>query len=499
MKQRSKESEQGKSDVRSKERKEKTQALKRSSEEPNIREKSTVEENSPNRKLCFMETLNLTLSPIKKPVLPIDANQDGLTTVSEVGENRPDDEKGSELEAGLEQPPDIPQTQSSEKIHKMCDDLSDVQIKDKNCETPASDKQLEDHSVQTTSVHSKPLVAAENQMTGYDLQKSPESSSPKATNEGISKTFEDKTKLASDMDVQECRPLEAKDGVTNTPESIYEQNKNNSLHKLTLRNNTDQSAAVTKPIKIDSSIELKCRSSKTAVQKSLPVESVKERAAASPLRENTVAEDVSDKVDPQSEQIPPTILPQGCKEGQCPLGSGSVHQKVTCHMEDGPKDLDAVSSTITLESLPQEGLSLPEAIYILTQASEDANDCSSITSEPSSSTGCIAVSKVSSTTEEPSPPPEKYSEVNFTPKKSFSPGKSHENNLEPSSSMPLPHDEDSMMRTLSNLKRIPDAISPLRSPIRIAKRSHIHVHGKPNHVKSLQKGTVCLLIKSFLI
>uniref|UniRef100_G3NSD3 Uncharacterized protein n=1 Tax=Gasterosteus aculeatus TaxID=69293 RepID=G3NSD3_GASAC len=49
------------------------------------------------------------------------------------------------------------------------------------------------------------------------------------------------------------------------------------------------------------------------------------------------------------------------------------------------------------------------------------------------------------------------------------------------------HDEDSMMNTLSNLKRIPDAISPLRSPIRITKRSHLHLLGKPSHVKSLQK------------
>ncbi|GLD64917.1 CASP8-associated protein 2 [Lates japonicus] len=164
------------------------------------------------------------------------------------------------------------------------------------------------------------------------------------------------------------------------------------------------------------------------------------------------------------------------------------HKKDACQMQDGPKDTDAVSSTISLESLPQEGLSLPEAIYVLTQTNEEANDSSSNATEPSSSTGCIGVSKVSSTTEE-TVLPEKYRDLTFTPKKSFSPGflESHENNVEPSSSVPLLHDEDSMMRTLSNLKRIPDAISPLRSPMRITKKSHLHVHGKPGHVKSLQK------------
>uniref|UniRef100_A0A8C4EEX7 CASP8-associated protein 2 n=1 Tax=Dicentrarchus labrax TaxID=13489 RepID=A0A8C4EEX7_DICLA len=382
-KQRSKESNQGRGDTCSKERKDKTQdALKISSEEPNITEKISVEENSPNRKLCFMETLNLTLSPMKKPVLPTNANHGDLTPMNKVVENGTDDESSqpnvedmcvidevnsSELEAGLEdvaeQSPDITKSPDSEKTHKRSDDAKDVQEKDKNqSETPA------DHSVQTTLDHNQPLKTAENQMTVYLTPKSPESSSRKATDEKLTLSKnEDKTKLASNSWVDECRPLEATDGVSDTSASIYELHTSNSLQKVNSGNSTDQSVAV-------------------------------------------------------------------------------------------------------------------PAIYILTQTNEDASDSSSFTTEPSSSTGCIAVSKVSSTTEETAVP-EKRSDLTFTPKKSFSPGKSHE----PSSSMPLLHDEDSMMRTLSNLKIIPDAISPLRSPIRITKRSHLHVHGKPGHVKSLQK------------
>uniref|UniRef100_A0A3B4XZG5 CASP8-associated protein 2 n=1 Tax=Seriola lalandi dorsalis TaxID=1841481 RepID=A0A3B4XZG5_SERLL len=459
-----------------KERQEKThEALKRSSKEPHITVKSSVEENSPNRKLCFMETLNLTLSPIKKPTLPFD-----LTPADEAVENRPENESlqslcvedmcvvdevdSSELEAGLkdvaEQSSDIPKDSGCERTHKRCDDAKDVQEEDKNdLSEAAADQQLEDSTVQTTSAQIQPI-----QTTVHLAPKSPESVSLKTTEGDIS------TNLASDREVGKPVPLEATDGVTD----VDKQHTSKSLPKVNPGNNTEQTV-IPDPVVLESKLE----PLKTSVQKSFPVDSVKGGATASPLKENLVADDV-----PKSS---PSTLPQDCQKGLPPPASVSpLHKKDACQKQGSPKDTDAVSSTISLESLPQEGLSLPEAIYVLTQTNEEASDSSSITAEPSSSSGCIGVSKVSSTTEETAPP-EKYSDLTFTPKKSFSPGKSHENNAEPSSSVPLLHDEDSMMRTLSNLKRIPDAISPLRSPIRIAKRSHLHLHAKPGHVKSLQK------------
>ncbi|KAI5614787.1 CASP8-associated protein 2 [Silurus asotus] len=51
----------------------------------------------------------------------------------------------------------------------------------------------------------------------------------------------------------------------------------------------------------------------------------------------------------------------------------------------------------------------------------------------------------------------------------------------------VPHDEDSMMLTLSNLKVIPEAISPLTSPVRQIKKSQQQRLGKEPHVKSLGK------------
>lgn len=498
-KQISKESDQGKIDVCRKERKEKTQeTLKRSCKESNITEKSSVEENSPNRKLCFMETLNLTLSPIKKPTCPNDSSQGDLASVDKVVENKPDADQSSqpniedmcvidevdscELDAEnvAEQSPDIPKTQSSEKIQR-CEDLKDVLGKDENpSETPVADKQLKDYPVQTTSAHSQPLDTTENKINVHLTRESPQSSSLKATNADISNNSEDKTSLASNNQVDEFRPLEATNVITG---SLNVKHTSNSLEKLNPENNTDQCVAVTKPILLDSGGELKCRSPKTAVQKNLPVDSVQEGSAPSLSREIPVTEDLPDKTSLQNQHISLTTLPQDGQQGLCPPATSSIQEK------------DAVSSTISLESLPQEGLSLPDAIYILTQTSESASNSCTITSEQSSSTGCIAVSKVSSTTEEAALP-EKFSDLTVTPKKNFSPAKGLQNNFEPSSSMPLLHDEDSMMRTLSNLKRIPDAISPLRSPIRISKRSHLHVHGKPGHVKSLDKGKVGTILKS---
>uniref|UniRef100_A0A3Q3GN31 CASP8-associated protein 2 n=1 Tax=Labrus bergylta TaxID=56723 RepID=A0A3Q3GN31_9LABR len=472
-------SEHSRDTSKEKEGKEKTEeALKTTSEGPKETQKSSVEENSPNRKLCFMETLNLTLSPIKKPVLPIE----DLALPDKVVVTTPDDESSqpnvedmcvidevdsSELEAepSTDEPKTLP---SPEKSHKRRDEGGDDEQKDKN--RSETDKQLENHSVQTTSDKNTLPDTAETQVTVKLTAKPLQKGSLQLAD--ISK--EDKTKLVSDSTKDECGRLEAPGDMPG----------NVSLQKVKQRNRIDKSAAVTEPNVLDPIVEVKCRTSKSAVQKKTPVDSGKETTA--PSIKGPVAKDAADKAILVDRLIPPTILPQGRQQKSSLSTFSSLPEIDPCDLQDGPKGAEAVSSSLSLESLPQEGLSLPEAIYMLTQTNEDINNKSDNTAEPSSSSGCIAVSKVSSTTEETAQP-EKFKDLIFTPKKNFSPGKSHENNLETSSSMPFLHDEDSMMRTLSNLKRIPDAISPLRSPMRKTRRSHVHVDGKPGHVKSLQK------------
>ncbi|KAM8832708.1 CASP8-associated protein 2 [Spinachia spinachia] len=464
-----KESDLVKEDDARKERREKThRAVKESAEEPkNITEKSPLEENSPNRKLWFMETLNLTLSPIKKPGLPCDANTGELTPAEKVVAERPDDEgsqpdindmcvidevNSSELEAGLdnllEHSLHIPKT--SEKMRERCDDVKAVQEKDKSQSGAlAADQQLEGNSAQTTSAPSQNPDAVVKQRT-VQLTPTPlHVSSLKAT--GTSRIHE--SEMASDRRLDDGTPLEAADGDKDAFVSRYEEHTGNSLQKSNPEYIAAQTVAVKDPVGLDPSVKPMCSTPETAGRKS--VASAKEGS----LRENPPAE--AKEADRASERVYPPTVPQDCR------------------VQDGPKEADAVSSTISLDALPQEGLSLPEAIYVLTRTNEDSNDGGS------NGAGCIGVSKVSSTTGETLP--EKHGGLSFTPKKSFAPQQGRENKVEPSSSVPLLHDEDSMMNTLSNLRRIPDAISPLRSPIRITKRSHLHLLGKPSHVKSLQK------------
>lgn len=461
--------------------------LKTSPEETNISKKNS-EETSPNRKLCFMETLNLTLSPIKKPVLPFGGSLKDPVPVGKDVENGSEEEnlqpnmedmcviddiENIELEGELR---DI--TEQSLKNHKVlsfdrtleASDVEGIQEKDTVCNKTA----VADNSVQTTSTHSQPLDITAKQVNAHLAAKSPENSYAKAPD--VSKNNEENIKLVSDSKAAEC-------GMAGTTEPINPVDKSGRIskqipsydpQKAYCENTADSCAEIT----VESTVE----HLEAAVQQNASLDSHAEDADSSQPKKT----DMTDEANPVC-QTAPAIKSQVCQQGS-PASSSSVHLKGNCEKQDCRKDADAVSSTISLESLPQEGLSLKEAIYVLTQTNEDTGDSSANAIEPSSSTNCIGVSKVSSTTEEKTLL-KIYSDMTTTPSKSFSPRNGQENHLKPSSSVLLPHDEDSMMRTLSSLKRIPDAISPLRSPVRVIKRCLLHVHSKPGHVKSLQKGS----------
>uniref|UniRef100_A0A672HZA0 CASP8-associated protein 2 n=1 Tax=Salarias fasciatus TaxID=181472 RepID=A0A672HZA0_SALFA len=192
--------------------------------------------------------------------------------------------------------------------------------------------------------------------------------------------------------------------------------------------------------------------------------------------------------DAPQKPCPPPVPPQDAPQKPCPPpvppqdAPQEPHppalEDQSSNRLDSSQNAAAVPGTLSLDSLPQDGLSLSEAILALAQ--EDSGESPA---EPGSSAGRVGPPRGVGVSEEKLP--ERLSRLNVTPKKSFSPGKRQE----ASGSGPFLHDEDSMMRTLNGLKRIPDAISPLRSPVHGAKRTLSHLHGKPGHVKSLQKGT----------
>lgn len=438
--------------------------LKRICDASSVAEKKSVKESSPHRKLCFMETLNLTRSPIKKPALSTDKNH---TSVDMIIEKEPsskdsseldienmhiiDEVSGSELEAGSEDVVEQPQ-KSKDPQSKSCEDDTCAQAKDQNSgKSIVSDQQLEEHLVQTVSAYVQPIRTEEDLKSVCLTHTSPDSSSFQAGSLG---SDEGHTKMASNSHIDKLETAQPTAGVTDCSSSL----KNNSDNVF------ESSVIANEPYVTGSSPKQAPSSGITALKNG------EKRTPASQLQEHSAINDGSDAASLQNQE---------------------PHPPATCSNQE--KDSDVVSSTINLELLPQEGLSLPDAIYILTQADEPASDVDSTSNKAGCLTGCDAVSKISSTTQEVFLP-DTDGEPSVTPKKGFRPGKSHENNLEPPSSKSFLHDEDSMMHILSNLKMIPDAISPLRSPIQTSKRSHVCAQSKPGLMKNLDKGKIALIL-----
>uniref|UniRef100_A0A3Q3ACM2 Caspase 8 associated protein 2 n=1 Tax=Kryptolebias marmoratus TaxID=37003 RepID=A0A3Q3ACM2_KRYMA len=456
------------------------EVVKGLSDQTKMDEKNSVNENNPNRKLCFMETLNLTLSPNKKPLQPMDGSSNVLTSVENDIKNEQAEEDSQanmedmciidELEIDpkyvTEQYPDNLKVLSPESVHKKVVDVKSVQEKDKILSDIAGS------AVQTILSHSQSLDTSENQMTEHLIPKCTDYSSLKAKNS--LKHNEDTIELVSNSHVTEPERLHVinKSHPSNMAGSISKHHRHSTLQNIQPRNVIDPTSGVKEHGVADLDeipVPLKV-SQNTSV----------EVAVSSHSEDSNVFEGKGEKASLCSSHL--------CEQDFCPPSTSITREKEKdcCGLQDGTKAVDFVSSTISLDSFPQEGVSLTEAIYVLTQVNVDASKSSIATNHPSSSTDCIGVSKVSSTTEE-EPLPEKYSIPTVTPKKSFSASKIQGTNMKTSSSVPSLHDEDSMMCTLNNLKKIPDAISPLRSPVRITKQSLVYVQNKPGHVKSLQK------------
>ncbi|XP_028997387.1 CASP8-associated protein 2 [Betta splendens] len=447
-----------------------------------IFKKGSTEGNAPNKKLCFMETLNLTLSPIKKSTVSIDEQHE---PAGDMVHHQSDDENSQPNvedmciidEIGSGQSEGVPELTSDIPAHtgKSCESAKDFQKDTNNYNKKEVEKTLEDTSVKTTLAHTQSLDMGQNYITDPTL-KSQQSSFIKPQNQ------ENRMELTSENEQVQSAPLEATSSINNTFRSMSKPHTSSSSEQGYLVISGDQPVAIIETFVLKSREE---KLPKTTVWTSLPVNAVEDGPNNSPSRKNPVNEDVSGCF--KSQCMPSDDLPQSCQQGLSALFR-PVYRKTLCHKQCDPKETETVSSTISMASFPQEGLSLPEAIHVLTEETEVVGD--SLAHKLSSSTSCTGVSKVSSTTEDlvvPKNHMSKCSELNVT-QNYYNLAKSYENNVEPSTSVLVLHDEDSMIRTLNNLKRFPDAISPLKSPIRITKtkQSHLHNQGNPDDVKSLQ-------------
>ncbi|KAM9778482.1 CASP8-associated protein 2 [Syngnathus typhle] len=384
-----------------------------------------VEGKTQNRKLSFMETLNLTISPIKKPV-PNNTSQDRLT----VFENMPDDgvqaagdqNVSNEFKGLKTLPPNSIDAATSEKLPVKA-------IQEKH--TSHNDSCLAIQKLEGTCVQaikSNQFIDSEaNFMATHHI---PERNTSLIEKKGNN---EAKAKFSPDTQLQDETSHDS-----NTFGNIMINQPISPLRKLTSGSHRNQCVAIAQ-----------CPTSFESFQR-----------PGAPKDRFVPEEKI--KTNPGSKTYPIPLS----QDSQ----PGATSEDAHCAQDDFR---DAVSSTISAESVPQEELSLREAVNLKKDNSTSVDSSSSI--------GCIAVSKVSSTTEEIALPND-YRDLTVTPKK-----KLRAKNVSPSTPVQLFHDEDSMIRTLCHLKRIPDAISPLRSPIHLMKTSRHLLHGKPGHVKSLQK------------
>ncbi|XP_015256214.1 PREDICTED: CASP8-associated protein 2 [Cyprinodon variegatus] len=424
---------------------------KSSSDQPNLETNISVDENNSNRKLCFMETLNLTLSPIKRHVLPRDGGPDDPAELDQAvgdgsaGENTQpniedmcviDEVDNSEPEEGraVEQSTEDPQAPSNQKISNTLDGkVGQENVEESSGKTPP---------VPTSSPQGRPQDPAQD--PAQDEQTEP----PLKAADHQKHSEQHPSVVSNSTIVEEGGQEEGgqEEGGQEVPESqqISDTPKDGEVHASEPEPTVDRPAT------------------EAAVVGS---EETPEAAALPPPKDS---EDVMEKTVTKDQQCGQAEISQ---EDPCLPSSTSRAEE-----DESPKDLESVS--ICLNSLPQEGLSLKDAIDIMTRTAVDTSDERTVTGPSSSSVSCIVASKAGGKAEE-NVSPEKPRTPAVTPKKICS--------QDPSGSVSLLHDEDSMMHTLNSLRRIPEAISPLRSPIQPAKRGVPHAHSKLGHVKSLQR------------
>ncbi|KAM4529949.1 CASP8-associated protein 2 isoform 1-T2 [Fundulus diaphanus] len=461
-------------------REKKAKDVKRSAGEPDPDASMSVDENNSNRKLCFMETLNLTLSPIKKHALPRDSSTqlpkvDGSVEEQSAEEHSQpdmddlcviDEVDGSELQAEPEHVAEQSTQDLKAPSNQTISDRSDVDDGTENA------KNGNESAGETLSIlSSPPQRQSQDAAGGEGLAPCTDPSSKSCSSPAADdlKHCEEQPGLVPDGQLAGHGQLEVTESSqpSDTSPSIGEQQKSTQ---------PDQAA----DLPADGT-EAAANTDETPVPASVSIDAANNAAASPQPKDSDGPEHRLEKARTTGQWCVHAVSP--AQPGLCLPSSTSVPQG-NDHL--GPlersKDPDSVSSSICLDSLPQERLSLSEAIYVMTQTDEDPADDGDVSSQSHSSVGCIGVSKVSSTTEEDMSLG-KSSALTVTPQKTCS----QDPHAEPSSSVSLPHDEDSMMHTLSNLRRIPEAISPLRSPVQTAKRSLLHVQSKLAHVKSLQK------------
>lgn len=381
---------------------------------------ATVEESSPKRKLSFMETLNLTASPVKKQSVSERANEsvqlapeDTLVIEStkdsslfEVGEEFcVVDEVDGSLCDSMVHPTGV--------TTQQCDPATSLEGKGKELELP---KRCDDDPSETLSGE---ICGTDSEMQEDDFVKSdilPARASEKCI---VNKTAIPEVSLLPES----ADPVDST-SVPLTNVGCKEQDSQDSVKKDERRKSVAKNSS--EESKMDDKPEVQNNTSQQEVDTSVMV---------------TATTEASPNMDPAV-------------------------------------SLDVVSSTVGVENNHKSKETVSVSDSEITQGHENPDLCPGPLVGPSGEENNSNI-----TAQEERKPTEqaRSSEPDST-----------ENVMESSrlsQSVVVLHDEESMMLTLSNIRVIPEAISPLTSPVRQTKKSQQQQRlGKETHVKSLSKG-----------
>uniref|UniRef100_A0A8C1N9N8 CASP8-associated protein 2 n=1 Tax=Cyprinus carpio TaxID=7962 RepID=A0A8C1N9N8_CYPCA len=439
----------------------------------------TAEDNSPDKKLSFMETLNLTLSPLKKQKQSSDLKE--ATSEDASPHNSRLSDAGEEF--------------------FVIDELNNSQNRV---------EEVDEVPVPTTAGKKEDLTSSCKE-SGQVVDLSTAIVSEKPSGE------------QTDMDVQEGNAMESQeavDKVLNVSVKCSEEKKNkisdsnvldkDSLSKLTLTrespNRVCHNSPRDSPGIIDNSVVsniLPTKTSEVVVSDNIPDSIVEVYQQQDPII--AVSEDTSPMKIQRSPQTKSQDLPPA-SNGICQddVSSSDKAQSIpeinSSRISDSSVNVEVSSSTVSADlDEPRKVICDFEQVdtsKLDCKGAGEANDNSKMIETPHSSENLK--------TSENSHQSPSWGENNVTPNDSTTvreeamsssqPGFSEpdstekeEQNTKSSNPVVFCPDEDSMMLTLRNIRVIPEALSPLTSPVRQVKKVQPQRAEKQPHVKSLNK------------
>ncbi|XP_050995092.1 CASP8-associated protein 2 isoform X2 [Labeo rohita] len=443
----------------------------------------TTEDNSPDRKLSFMETLNLTLSPLKKQ------------------------KQSSDLKEASEAASEDASLQNS----RLSDTGEEFFVIDELKNSQDSVEEVHEDPVPTTASEKEDLTSSCKQSEQVvDLSSAVVSENPSGEQ--------------TEMDVQEdnANATENQETVDNVPATVKssEEKKSktsdsnvlekDSLSKLTITrespNRVCHNSTEDSPEIIDNSVDsnaLPTKTSEVAVSDNIPDSIVDDDSKQDPI--TTLSEDPSLMEIQRSPKTKFQNLPPA-SNGTCQddVSSSDKAQSVpkinSSRISDSSVNMEVSSSTISADlkepskvicDFEQVGTSNQDSKGV-GEAVENSKEIETLHS--SENLKPSEKSHQSPVWSENSAAPNDSITVEEETMSSSQPGFSEpdstekeEQNAKSSNTVVFCPDEDSMMLTLRNIKVIPEPLSPLTSPVRQVKKVQPQRAEKQPHVKSLNK------------